>query len=96
MQSQSALKSRLMGVLFILMSLGLTFAARTLAATTGRYSFKMVLLGGLMLPFGLYVLCLAPQFPVPKENKMPFIMGIVGVFLGECHWFFLTGSWSPL
>lgn len=92
---QESLKSRLVGALLTLMALGLTFGARSLAASTGRYSFKMVLIGGLLFPLGLYVLCLAPPIPVPKEEKMPIILAFVGLFLGECHWFFLTGSWSP-
>ena len=85
-----------MGALITFISLGLTFGARNLAANTGRYSFKMVLLGGIFFPLGLYLLCLAPPIPIPKEQKLLYILAIVGLFLGECHWFFLTGSWSPI
>ena len=93
---QESLKSRLVGALFLLMSLGLTFGARNLAANTGRYSFKMVLFGGVLFPLSLYILCLAPPIPVPKEEKLPIVLAVIGLFLGECHWFFLTGSWSPI
>lgn len=92
----ASLQSRLWGAFFLLGGMGATYFVRYLAATTGSVSFKLTLLGGVMFALGLYVVCLAPPIPIPRNNRAQFFFALFGVALAMVHWFFLTGTWSPL